>query len=134
MGLLGSTISFTGPLPHETVLRLLAYHGYGVALFPRTPLLDEGVPLKLLEYAAIGLPLVTTSTTLVGKLAGRKRAGIVVEPEARPEEVAEKIEAILSIDENEYWEMSLNARRLAGIFDVEKLAKREAECITDAEE
>lgn len=134
LGLLGTRIVFTGTMPHEEALRLLSRHGYGVAFFPKTRLLEDGVPLKLLEYAAIGLPLLTTTTTLVGKMAQRTGAGIVLDPSTDPDTLADVLEEILGKNNNEYWGMSMAARRLAKIFDIEELARKEAECIMDTED
>jgi glycosyltransferase involved in cell wall biosynthesis len=55
---LDSFVTFTGQVPHETVVSYLSNADVGVAPDPKTPMNDKSTMIKIFEYMAFGLPVV----------------------------------------------------------------------------
>jgi glycosyltransferase involved in cell wall biosynthesis len=62
-------IHFTGPVSWEDVPEVLAAFDVGVCPYPKTPGADAGSPMRLLQYAAAGLPTVCTDLEEVHRMA-----------------------------------------------------------------
>lgn len=57
---LGSAVRFTGPLPMRRALTLARVATVAVSPIPPGPLFDVSSPTKIVEYLALGLPVVAT--------------------------------------------------------------------------
>jgi glycosyltransferase involved in cell wall biosynthesis len=75
---LGTAVRFCGPRPHAALPALLVDAALGLALAERTAFRRYACPLKLLEYAAAGVPAVTTVGTEAGDLVRRHGCGVAV--------------------------------------------------------
>jgi glycosyltransferase involved in cell wall biosynthesis len=63
-------VTFTGQVPHEEVVSYLSNADVGVAPDPKTPMNDNSTMIKIMEYMALGLPVV-----LFDLKEGRRTAG-----------------------------------------------------------
>ncbi len=89
-------VEFTGPVPHEEVLRRLQSSDAGVAPDPKTAMNDQSTMIKIFEYMAFGLPVV-----LFDLKEGRRAAGPAA-LYARPNDsadFAEKVNQLLECSE-----------------------------------
>jgi starch synthase len=82
-GLPPGRLVFAGPQPHERVPELLALADVGVAPFDlaaHPPLTTFGFywsPLKVFEYMAMGLPVVTVDVAPLNEIARHEREGLL---------------------------------------------------------
>jgi glycosyltransferase involved in cell wall biosynthesis len=91
----------------------------------------EGVPRSLLESAAIGRPIVTTDTVGCREVVEPGTNGFLCKPRDA-QDLAEKLENILSLSEARLAEMGLASRRLAeSKFDEMIVINRYLEAIQD---
>jgi len=91
----------------------------------------EGVPRSLLESAAIGRPIVTTDTVGCREVVEPGTNGFLCKPRDA-QDLAEKLENILSLSEARLAEMGLASRRLAeSKFDEKIVINRYLEAIQD---
>jgi glycosyltransferase involved in cell wall biosynthesis len=98
-----SGVTFTGPLPHEQIPACLAAADIGVAPFDvaaHRPLAREFYwsPLKVFEYMAAGLPVVTPRLERLAHIVRDGREGVLYDP-ADPEGLAHAIERLASPDD-----------------------------------
>jgi glycosyltransferase involved in cell wall biosynthesis len=102
-----------------------AFHVSDVALCPLPR--GSGTKLKMLDYLAAGLPIVTTTVGIQGLPVDDRVHALV------RDEPAEMIEAIRTLlDSPARWEeLSTNARRLGERYDWEKLLERYAPLIEE---
>jgi len=61
-------VHFIGPVPYEQIPAWLAHSDVAIIPFKRTPLVESVSPLKLFEFFAAGLPVVSASWTELEKL------------------------------------------------------------------
>jgi glycosyltransferase involved in cell wall biosynthesis len=66
---LGLRVIFAGPVTREEAPALLAAFDVGVCPYLKTPGADAGSPMRLLQYAAAGLPVVCTELEEVRRMA-----------------------------------------------------------------
>jgi glycosyltransferase involved in cell wall biosynthesis len=95
-----SGVTFTGPLPHDRIPACLAAADIGVAPFDvaaHPPLAREFYwsPLKVFEYMAAGLPVVTPRLERLAHIVRDGREGVLYDP-ADPEGLARAIEWLTS--------------------------------------
>ncbi|MCC5875448.1 MAG: glycosyltransferase [Candidatus Sumerlaeia bacterium] len=107
-------VELPGPVPREKAPELFRGATAGIIPFKRTPLTDAVCPLKLFEYLAAGLPVVSTRMTEMENLAS---PAILCNTAA---EFSEALVASTSIDDDQREELSLYARG----FDWESLFDR----------
>lgn len=90
-GLPADRFVFTGPQPHERIPELLAVADIGVAPFDPAsypPLTTFGFywsPLKVFEYMAMALPVVTIDVTPLNEIVRDGREGLLYRPGAIPD-------------------------------------------------
>lgn len=120
-------VVFLGKKPYDFVVEFLPKCGLGILTFPATEVTKKAFPYKVLEYCAAGLPVVMTRITALSKLIERFKAGIVCD--VRDVECIAMAISDLLTNTSLWKEYSMNAIALASIFDVERLAKKEAEVI-----
>ncbi len=72
-------ITWTGAIPHESVASWLAHADVGVAPYPA---LDDFYfsPLKIVEYLAVGLPVVASEIGQIRELVQHGETGLLVPP------------------------------------------------------
>lgn len=89
---LASSVIFTGPIPHAEVPRYLAAADILVASFQDDDQQQSKSPLKIVEYLAMGKPIVSSRVGEVPRMIGD--AGLLVEP-GSDEALAYGIEQLL---------------------------------------
>jgi len=120
-------VIFLGRRPYNFVVHFLPRCRIGLLTFPRSTVTERAFPYKVLEYCAAGTPVVLTRVGVLAALIEKYGAGMVHD--------VEDIEGLASsiaelITEDSVWrEVSENAVRLASLFDVERLARLEADII-----
>lgn len=67
-------IYFTGRIPYEQVPEYLKQARYGVNFIPPVPPLNTQRPLKLIEYCALGLKIITTDYPYVNQFEEQRQA------------------------------------------------------------
>lgn len=102
-------VSYKGVLPKPDAL--LLQNACSIGLVPYLPLRNSmvGLPNKLLESMAVGVPVVYSNFPSYQEVAGTYRAGVAVDP-TRPEEIANAIEYLVKNPEAAR-EMGQNGRR-----------------------
>lgn len=124
---LGGKVIFLGRRPYDFVVNFLPRCRLGLLTFPRSKVTERAFPYKVLEYCAAGLPVVMTNVTVFAKLIKMYNVGRVHGVDDI-EGIASSIVELVSNDD--IWrEYSSNAAKLASLFDVARLARREAEII-----
>ncbi len=102
-------IKLVDPVPYQEARRILSEASLGVVTFLPFPNNVVGLPNKLFEYMASGLPVVASDFPLYREVVSEAGCGILVDPTS-PDEIANAIETILS-DKQRWLEMSQRARR-----------------------
>jgi len=95
-------VALGGPVPFEQVPGVMKRFDVGIIPFARSPLMDSVNPLKLLEYLAAGLPVVSTPMGDVVEIEGA--VGIGADPESFVRHVAD---ALLSANEESRFSMRI---------------------------
>jgi glycosyltransferase involved in cell wall biosynthesis len=113
-------ITFQGLVPHEDVPGLLNKCRFG--LQPAR----HGGPLKLFEYLACGLPVIS-------RQAGDEsiREGIFLAPDGTAEQYAERLSALADMSEEEYEVLSERCRRESLEFSLDSMGRRYCEAISE---
>lgn len=106
-------VRFHGKVDHARVMALLK--NADLFCFPTTS--SEGFPKAVLEALACGLPVVSTSVSVLGELVGR--GGGMLLNEATPEEIASGIRWCLA-DPARYHALSSAAVRTAAHYSLER--------------
>jgi glycosyltransferase involved in cell wall biosynthesis len=123
LNLIGKVI-FLGRKNYEFILNFLPRCRIGVSTFPESEVTVKAFPYKVLEYCAAGLPVVMTRVGYLSALAEKYGAGRVHNA-GDIEGLASSIIDLI-IDEQLWKEYSERAVKLAALFDIERLAKQEA--------
>jgi len=64
-----TNVKYLGPKPYQTIPQYLAHADCAIIPFRRTPLVDSVSPLKLFEFLASGLPVVSARWTELERLS-----------------------------------------------------------------
>lgn len=116
-----AVVRFHGQLSHDRVISLLKRCGVGVALYDGKCSTNlSGDSMKIREYVACGLPVITTDVTETAKLIHDYRAGEIVKIEHRA--FAKALTRIL--DKNRYVTYCKNALQAAHAFDFDAMISR----------
>ena len=98
-------------LPAEKIGLLLKRSKIGLWVFdPRNKRMRRALPLKVLEYFAAGLPVVSTNTPQMRDLIEKNRIGACCEFQSAA--IAKAVGSLLSLPRSEYAEMSKRAKDL----------------------
>jgi colanic acid/amylovoran biosynthesis glycosyltransferase len=92
---LGDVLEFSGLLPSEDVLKLLA--SCDLFILPCIEAEDgnmDGIPVSLMESMAMGVPTISTRLSGIPELIEHGRSGILVQP-GEPDDLAGAIESLL---------------------------------------
>lgn len=84
-----------GLLPRSEAIALQASGSIGLVNFLPTPNIVHSLPIRMLEYMALGLPLVYSDLPGFKRIAGSVGAGIAVDPN-RPDQTADAIASLIS--------------------------------------
>lgn len=127
-----TTITVVGPLPYADMPAALAAGDIGVAPFDVTvhaPLRHTFYwsPLKLFEYMASGLPVVTPDLPRLRKLVGDGEGGVLYDPQA-PHALADAIDRLSDPQLRERLAASARSRAVR-LFSWEAHCRRLAEAI-----
>jgi len=102
---LNTVIYYQPWIPSEKIGLLLKRARFGLWLFnPHNRRFRLSTPLKVLEYLAAGLPVITVKTPLMKALIEHNRLGILCPYQAR--QIANQIAKMLRLSESEYQDMS----------------------------
>ncbi len=96
---------------HEKLAGIMREATVGVAPYLEGSSAAYGVPMKIKEYLAVGLPVVASAVGEIPRFLDSKQVGIAVRP--APGNLAQALGKILSLDASGYAAMSRAARRLA---------------------
>lgn len=75
VGLLGTSITFTGLLPHADALAAIAGADVGIIPHHATELWNSTIPNKLFDYMAAGLPVVSSDTIPCARIIRETQCG-----------------------------------------------------------
>ncbi len=78
-----SQLEITGMLPRAEAMRRMSAADIAVSPILRSPIFDVGSPTKLVEYMALGIPVVANSHPEQRLILGESRAGVCVPWSAR---------------------------------------------------
>lgn len=113
-------VEFTGMVTPEQVAPLMSRAMLGVALYPDTPLMENAFTLKLLEYMAAGLPVITTGVGDASTIVEKSGGGVVCGHDARD---AARAVLALAADRDLLRKMSARGRRFAADYDWELVGR-----------
>jgi glycosyltransferase involved in cell wall biosynthesis len=116
----GADITFQGLVPHEDVPGLLNKCRFG--LQPA----KHGGPLKLFEYLACGLPVISRQPG-----DDTIREGIFLAPDGTAEQYAEKLSNLVDMPGEEYEVLSERCRQGSLEFSLDAMGRRYCEAISE---
>jgi len=103
-------VSYCGALNSENVLSTLSK--YDVLLLP-TYYKGEGYPGIVIESYSIGIPIIVTNLVGLSEITEHGKTGFLIEPK----NIDELVKAILSFNQDNYNEMSINAKEKFSLFN-----------------
>jgi glycosyltransferase involved in cell wall biosynthesis len=103
-------VEYLGTVPRSSIPALLTAARFGVMLLADAPNCSDGLPTKFFEYAAGGLPVVVSRSTLgIARIVDDERCGLIVD-ERSPDEIATAMEWLLD-NPAEAYEMGARGAR-----------------------
>ncbi len=109
---LNAAIYYQDWIPPEKIGLLLKRSRFGLWLFnPRNRRMRLAVPLKVLEYLAAGLPVITVKSALMKSIIGVDKLGELCNYRAR--DIAAAIARMLRMPEADYQELSRRCKSIA---------------------
>lgn len=124
-----NAVDFRGPQPYGELPRMLAQADVGLAIAERSAFRRYACPLKLLEYAAAGVPALATVGTEAGDMVRRHGCGLAV-PHT-PAALADALLHLLS-SASLYADLQAGALAFAAEHTWHRILAREAELIRAA--
>ncbi|MEM4335727.1 MAG: glycosyltransferase family 4 protein [Candidatus Anstonellales archaeon] len=116
-------IIFTGFILQRKLYKKLSCCDVLVAPFPSGREFRTNLPLKIIEYLAIGKPCVVTKIPVLKRIAKESRACIVAEP-MNPRDISEKIYQIYKMKRRDKMRIEKNAKEYVKRYDWKILAKK----------
>ncbi|WP_033827562.1 glycosyltransferase [Bacillus andreraoultii] len=117
---------FTGHMKNNEVLKW--YQNTDATVFINTSA-SEGVPVSIMEAMSVGLPVIATNVGGTNEIIDPNKTGFLLKSNCTPEEIAEKLLYIKSMNQEDYiemceaayqlWEEKCNADRLYSSFAYE---------------
>ena len=120
---IADNIEFTGFLPREKVYETLACADVLVAPFPSGREFKTNLPLKILEYLALGNPVVVTRIPVLQRIAEESEACLVAEP-MNSIDISDKILEILKMKKEDRENMGKKGMNYVKEYDWGNLAKK----------
>ncbi len=113
-------VKLFGPQDHKQVLKILLQSGIGLAPYTRQSSWTEfGDSMKIREYLACGLPIITTKVVSTADIVSEYNCGKVISRKAE-----NFIQAVIDIwGKKNYVTYSKNARHAALAYDTERMIK-----------
>nr|MDK2850483.1 hypothetical protein [Candidatus Cloacimonadota bacterium] len=109
---LNAVIYYQEWIPPEKIGLLLKRSRYGLWLFnPKNKRMRMAIPLKVLEYLAAGLPVISIKTPLMQSVIGANKLGELSSYRAR--DIAASIAKMLRLPQKEYEELSARCAHIA---------------------
>ena len=87
---LADKVLFVDPVPYDQIGKYVASADIGVLPFPDISWWAVSSPIKLMEYLAMGLPVIATDITAIRHVVSRT-GGAILAPDNRPESLAAAI-------------------------------------------
>ncbi len=116
---LDDRVRLLGGVEHAKLAGILRDATLGVAPYLEGSSASYGVPIKVKEYLAVGLPVVASAVGEIPQFLEGRHVGIVTRPRAG--EIAEAMRKILSLDPSGYGLMSDAGRKLASEYSWDHL-------------
>ncbi|WP_119069582.1 glycosyltransferase family 4 protein [Aggregatilinea lenta] len=91
---LDNAVSFCGRQPHDQLVTYIRQADVGVALYKQREFIHYASPMKIREYMAAGLPVITTRIGQAEEVIEESDAGILVE--RTPDSIAQAAIALLN--------------------------------------
>ena len=113
-GHMNSDVRLLGKVDHTRLVTVMSDVTVGVAPFLESSGAGFGVPLKIKEYMAVGLPVVTTKIGEISKFMDSRDFGVAVEP--TPDALARALSGILGLSLSNYRDMGERARSAAADY------------------
>lgn len=114
--LLPGLFTYLGELPSSTTLREIAKATVCTCPFPDRPEMAPVQPVKVIEYLALGKPIVASRLPGISALIEEEKSGLLFEPE-NPLDLAAALLRVLD-DDALARSLSIEARARAASFDV----------------
>jgi len=115
-------IVITGWLPYEEAIRLTAKAKLVFLTIKRSLTTEMACPIKILDYAALGKPMVLSDVSELSKTFKENQAALVSNPE-NPDAFIENVRVLLE-NENLRKRISSNAKKLVKDFTWEKQGEK----------
>lgn len=125
---ISDAVRFLGKLRHDRVPDALSKCDIGFALTPSNQLREYAFPLKVVEYMAMGIPVIASKGVETERVVSRYRCGLCVGFEI--DDLRRAIETLIE-DEDQYREFSENGLKGAADFDLDRLSKLRIDAIND---
>ncbi len=116
---MSSSLRLLGRIDHKKLVSVMSGVTLGVAPFLESSGAGYGVPLKIKEYMAVGLPVITTKIGEISRFMNGREIGVAVEP--TPDALAGALSWILSTSLDNYSEMGERARTIAAAYSWDTL-------------
>lgn len=97
---------FIGALSNQEVLKF--YSEKEISFFIHMSSTEGGTPVSMMEVQSFGIPIIATNVGGVAEIVN-DRIGILLAANPKIEEIAEAIEKMINLDENEYNEYRKNS-------------------------
>lgn len=104
---------FPGRIPNWQVLEY--YSDHTVDLFITLSRYD-GIPVSIMEAMSFGIPALATDVGGVSEIVINGKTGFLLDPEVEPKDVAEVIQKVAAMPEEEYNSMRQQAKNIWGTF------------------
>ena len=104
---------FPGRIPNWQVLKY--YSDHTVDLFITLSRYD-GIPVSIMEAMSFGIPALATDVGGVSEIVINGKTGFLLDQEVNPQDVAEVIERVASMDAEQYSSMRAEAKNIWGTF------------------
>ena len=110
---LESKIKFQGWVSHDEIPEILLDSSIGIGPLRSTPVTKNALPIKVLEYMAASLPILSANDTLPEDILIDGKNGFFIHDAA---ELAEKLDYLLK-DEDKITQFGKNSRQMVSKFD-----------------
>jgi glycosyltransferase involved in cell wall biosynthesis len=117
---LSENVIFMGRISHEEIPGVLSRCDIGLATTPSNLLRRYAFPLKVVEYMAVGLPVIVMRNTEAESIVRENNCGLGIGPDEK--ELTETIERLIE-DEELYGEFSRNGLRGSKDMDIDRLTE-----------